>query len=42
MPKTELGRLLFYDPILSGDKDVASNCHHPAMVMQNIEIYPLG
>jgi cytochrome c peroxidase len=28
--KIELGRLLFYDPILSGDKDVAcASCHHP-------------
>jgi cytochrome c peroxidase len=28
--KTELGRLLFYDPILSGGKDVAcASCHHP-------------
>jgi cytochrome c peroxidase len=28
--KAELGRLLFYDPILSGNKDVAcASCHHP-------------
>ncbi len=28
--KIELGRLLFYDPILSGDKDVScASCHHP-------------
>ncbi|WP_232065156.1 cytochrome-c peroxidase [Rhodocytophaga rosea] len=28
--KIELGRLLFYDPILSGAKDVAcASCHHP-------------
>lgn len=28
--KTALGRLLFYDPILSGGKDVAcATCHHP-------------
>ncbi|NET31740.1 MAG: cytochrome-c peroxidase [Cyanothece sp. SIO1E1] len=28
--KVELGRLLFYDPILSGDKDIAcATCHHP-------------
>jgi cytochrome c peroxidase len=28
--KVELGRLLFYDPILSGQKDVAcASCHHP-------------
>ncbi|MCB0668607.1 MAG: cytochrome-c peroxidase [Saprospiraceae bacterium] len=29
--KIELGRLLFYDPILSGDRDVAcASCHHPS------------
>jgi len=28
--KVELGRLLFFDPILSGNKDVAcATCHHP-------------
>jgi cytochrome c peroxidase len=28
--KIELGRLLFYDPVLSGSKDVAcASCHHP-------------
>jgi cytochrome c peroxidase len=28
--KVELGRLLFYDPILSGEKDVScASCHHP-------------
>jgi cytochrome c peroxidase len=28
--KVELGRLLFYDPILSGSRDVAcATCHHP-------------
>ena len=29
--RVELGRLLFWDPILSGQKDVAcATCHHPA------------
>jgi cytochrome c peroxidase len=29
--RVELGRLLFFDPILSGEKDVAcATCHHPA------------
>ncbi|MEM9525567.1 MAG: cytochrome c peroxidase [Bacteroidota bacterium] len=29
--KIDLGRLLFFDPILSGDKDVAcATCHHPS------------
>ena len=28
--KAALGKLLFYDPILSGNKDVAcASCHHP-------------
>jgi cytochrome c peroxidase len=28
--KVELGRMLFWDPILSGDRDVAcATCHHP-------------
>ncbi|WP_261368350.1 cytochrome-c peroxidase [Pseudosulfitobacter koreensis] len=31
MPQIELGRLLFYDPILSGGKTVScASCHHPA------------
>ncbi|ASM71097.1 MULTISPECIES: cytochrome-c peroxidase [Roseobacteraceae] len=30
MPQIELGRLLFYDPILSGGKTVScATCHHP-------------
>ncbi len=30
MPQIELGRLLFYDPILSGGKTVScASCHHP-------------
>lgn len=30
LEKRELGRLLFFDPILSGNKDVAcATCHHP-------------
>jgi cytochrome c peroxidase len=29
--KVELGRLLFWDPILSGEKDIAcATCHHPS------------
>lgn len=32
LAKEELGRLLYYDPILSGTKDVACvSCHHPAL-----------
>ncbi|MCL6265868.1 cytochrome-c peroxidase [Flagellimonas myxillae] len=30
--KEKLGKLLFYDPILSGDKDIScATCHHPDM-----------
>ena len=38
--KIELGRLLFYDPILSGKKDIAcATCHHPEfMYAENPEI----
>ncbi len=38
--KVELGRLLFWDPILSGNKDVAcATCHHPNNAYtDNIEI----
>ncbi|WP_435654879.1 cytochrome c peroxidase, partial [Cellulophaga baltica] len=29
--KAHLGKLLFYDPILSGGKDISCvSCHHPA------------
>ncbi len=29
--KVQLGRMLFYDPVLSGDRDVAcATCHHPS------------
>lgn len=31
MARVNLGRLLFFDPVLSGDRDVAcATCHHPA------------
>ncbi len=38
--KIELGRLLFYDPILSGGKDVScATCHHPEfMYAESLEI----
>jgi len=38
--KAALGRLLFYDPILSGDKDVScATCHHPEFgYAENIEL----
>ena len=38
--KAELGRLLFFDPILSGNKDVAcATCHHPEFgFAENLEL----
>lgn len=41
--KIELGRLLFYDPILSGNKDVAcASCHHPEFgYAESLEL-PIG
>ncbi|MFT3747915.1 MAG: cytochrome-c peroxidase [Agriterribacter sp.] len=41
--KIELGRLLFYDPILSGGKDVAcATCHHPEFgYAESLEL-PIG
>jgi cytochrome c peroxidase len=38
--KVELGRLLFYDPVLSGNNDVScASCHHPEFgYAENIEL----
>lgn len=38
--KVELGKLLFFDPILSGNKDVAcATCHHPEFgFAENLEL----
>jgi cytochrome c peroxidase len=38
--KTDLGRLLFWDPILSGNEDVAcATCHHPGFgYAENLDI----
>lgn len=41
--KIELGRLLFYDPILSGGKDVAcATCHHPEFGYAESRELPIG
>lgn len=41
--KIELGRLLFFDPILSGNKDVAcATCHHPEFGYAEILELPIG
>lgn len=43
---TELARLgedLFFDPILSGDKnDSCATCHHPALAMGDGRVLPIG
>ena len=40
---TRLGRDLFFDPILSGDKDIAcSTCHHPSFAMTDARVLPIG
>jgi cytochrome c peroxidase len=41
--KVELGRFLFWDPILSGEKDVAcATCHHPSRGYSDGRDLPLG
>lgn len=41
--KIALGKLLFYDPILSGDKDVAcATCHHPTFGYSDGLDLPIG
>lgn len=42
-PRVELGRLLFFDPILSGPKDVAcSTCHLPRFAFADGRQFPSG
>ena len=42
-PAAELGRLLFFDPILSGDKNIScATCHHPALAMADGRVLPIG
>jgi cytochrome c peroxidase len=41
--KVELGRLLFWDPVLSGDRDVAcATCHHPAFAYTDGRALSIG
>jgi cytochrome c peroxidase len=41
--KVALGKLLFYDPILSGEKDVAcASCHHPSLAYADGRALSLG
>ena len=40
---TRLGRDLFFDPILSGDQNIAcATCHHPAFAMADGRVLPIG
>jgi cytochrome c peroxidase len=42
-PRVELGRLLFFDPILSGPRDVAcSTCHLPRLAFGDGRQFPVG
>lgn len=41
--RIELGRLLFYDPILSGEKrSTCATCHHPALAFGDGRKLPVG
>src|SRR3954464_420864 len=41
--KVALGRLLFWDPILSGSRDIAcATCHHPARGYSDGRDLPIG
>ncbi|MDX1662456.1 MAG: cytochrome c peroxidase [Candidatus Promineifilaceae bacterium] len=40
---TELGQLLFFDPILGGDQNIAcATCHHPTHAMADGRVLPIG
>lgn len=40
---TLLGRDLFFDPILSGDQNIAcATCHHPSFAMTDGRVLPIG
>ena len=42
-PLTELGWMLFFDPILSGDKNIScATCHHPRFAMTDGRALPIG
>ncbi|MCA9586737.1 MAG: cytochrome-c peroxidase, partial [Myxococcales bacterium] len=41
--KVALGRQLFWDPILSGDRDVAcASCHHPSLAYADARRLSIG
>ncbi len=42
-PMSELGQLLFFDPILSGDQNIScATCHHPQFAMADRRVLPVG
>lgn len=42
-PLAQLGRDLFFDPILSGDKNIScATCHHPEFTMADGRVLPIG
>lgn len=42
-PLTELGQMLFFDPILSGDYNIAcATCHHPVLAGADGRVLPIG
>jgi cytochrome c peroxidase len=41
--RAQLGQLLFFDPILSGDKNIScATCHHPSFAMADGRVLPIG
>ncbi|MCZ7570823.1 MAG: ScyD/ScyE family protein [Ardenticatenaceae bacterium] len=42
-PLARLGQELFFDPILSGDRNIScATCHHPALAMADGRVLPIG
>ncbi len=42
-PLAHLGQQLFFDPVLSGDRNIAcATCHHPAFAMADGRVLPIG
>jgi cytochrome c peroxidase len=42
-PLARLGQSLFFDPVLSGDRNIAcATCHHPALAMADARVLPIG
>lgn len=41
--RIELGRLLFYDPVLAGEKDISCGvCHHPSLHFADVQQLGIG